>query len=516
MLEQNHTDALQNSSEAEPEQPWQSVIDLAKILSQQNDLNEIFRLIGEKTGALLHAELVLLLLLNPRTQQTVKTMFKAGAAVSSHYHNLQNQISGWILSNNQSLSSPDLQQDPRFSKVSFKDISVKSVMGVPLRVEGLLIGSIILLNKENGDSFTDKDLYWLEAIGGICAPYLRNVRQLQHYFETPLAESSLLAKYEKLGLLGKSKPFIALLLSIEAAARCDVRVLLEGKTGTGKELIARAIHKCCSRSAAPFIAVDCGAIPEHLLESELFGHCKGAFTGAQKERKGLFEEANHGTLFMDEIANLPFEMQAKLLRVLQEGCIRPVGSNKFIQVDVRIISAASASLREQMLQKKFREDLFYRLYVYPITIPSLKERKEDIPLLVNHFLNLYVKQQNKNITHLHQDVMDLFSEQDWTGNIRELENSVQRLVTLTDAQVTILTFSLLPTTLRQEFLNMKNKIAADLENKSLQEKIAEFESALITAALQESAGNQSAAARKLKISVQDLRYKIDKLGIRQE
>lgn len=516
MLEQTTTIAGQNAPEAEKQQLWPSILELGKILSLQKELEEIIRIIGEKTGALLQAELVLLLLLNPRTQQTVKTLFKAGEAVSPRYHNVQNQISGWILANEQSFLSVDLLQDPRFSKAWFKDVSVKSVIGVPLRVEGFLIGSMILLNKEGNESFSQEDLALLEAIAILAAPYLRNVQQLQHYFEAPLPENSLRAKYEKLGLFGKSKTFLTLLHSIEAAARCDVRVLLEGQTGTGKELVARAIHRCSRRSAAPFVAVDCGAIPEHLLESELFGHSKGAFTGAQFERKGLFVEADHGVLFLDEIVNLPLEMQAKLLRVLQEGCIRPVGSNKSVQVDVRIISAASVSLRDQVLQKKFREDLFYRLYVYPINIPSLHDRREDIPLLADHFLRIYCAQQNKQIGALHKEVLDVLCNHAWTGNIRELENTVQRLVTLAPSRAETLTFSIIPKNQREPFTHMQNRRTDRLEKESLQEKLADYEKNLITSALQENEWNQSAAARQLKISVQVLRYKIDKLAIRQE
>ncbi len=516
MIEKKDADALPNVPAAQQEQLWQSIIELAKILGQQNEFDEMIRIVGEKTGALLHAESVLLLLLNPRTQQTVKTLFKAGGAVSPRYHNLQNQISGWILTNQQSLLSANLLQDPRFAKTCFKDVSVKSVIGVPLRVEGFLIGSIIALNKEGNESFLQKDLVFLEAIAVLAAPYLRNVQQLQHYFEAPLPENSLRAKYERLGLFGKSKSFMSLLQSVEAAARCDVRVLLEGQTGTGKELVARAIHQCSRRSEATFIAVDCGAIPEHLLESELFGHSKGAFTGAQFERKGLFAEADHGVLFLDEIVNLPIEMQAKLLRVLQEGCIRPIGSNKSVEVDVRIIAAASVSLRDQVMQKKFREDLFYRLYVYPINIPSLHDRREDIPLLADHFLRNYAEQQNKHIGALHKEVLDVLCNHTWTGNIRELENTVQRLVTLAPAKAETLTFSVLPKNQREPFLQMKNSRDDRLEQKSLQEKLAGYEKDLITSALEENKWNQSAAARQLKISVQALRYKIDKLDIRQK
>jgi transcriptional regulator with GAF, ATPase, and Fis domain len=494
----------------------QDIIELAHILSRQNDLNEIIRLIGEKTTVLLHAEMTLLLLLNPRTQQTVKTLYRGGEAIPPRFHNMQNQISGWILSQNKSFHSTDLLHDPRFNFIRYKEDAITAAIGVPLCVEGFPIGTIILLNKADQPAFSTSDLELLEAIAVIVAPYLRNVKELQHHFETPLPANSLLAKYQKLGLLGKSKSFLALLQSIEAAARCDVRVLLEGQTGTGKELVARAIHRCSSRSEAPFVAVDCGAIPEHLLESELFGHSKGAFTGAHSDRKGLFEEADRGVLYLDEIANLPFDMQAKLLRVLQEGVIRPVGSNKSVQVDVRIISAASMSLRQQMDDKRFREDLFYRLYVYPIHMPSLHDRREDIPQLADHFLRMYAEQQNKKISGLSKDLLDILLLHNWQGNIRELENVMLRLVTLAPLNVELLSLALLPKEQREQFKQMKNSVADRLEKKTMQEKLAAYEKELILAALHENGWHQSATARMLKISVQALRYKMNKLNIHEE
>jgi DNA-binding NtrC family response regulator len=210
--------------------------------------------------------------------------------------------------------------------------------------------------------------------------------------------------------------WIEMLHAVEAAAKCDVRVLLDGKTGTGKELIARSIHNFSSRSDAPFVAIDCGAIPNNLIESELFGHKRGAFTGANTDRAGLFSEANHGTLFMDEINNLPFDMQSKLLRVLQEGEFRPVGSDKIVKTNVRIIAASSIPLKTMVDEKAFREDLFFRLHVYPIDIPDLKERQEDIPILANHFLSRYAKQQNKKTTHFHEEMTEFMKQQPWEGN----------------------------------------------------------------------------------------------------
>ena len=490
------------------------LIELAVILSQQNDLGEIFRVVAQKTVSVLDGETALILMINPSTQHTVKTIVKEGLeTVNPRYRSLQNQVSGWIMMKNQKLISADIKKDTRFSNVNLDDVSIKSVIGVPLQIEGMIIGSLIVLNqKRTDDEFSEADLAYLEQIAAISAPYLRNVEKLQHYFQAPLVESSLQAKYEKFGLLGKSRKFIEMLQAIEAAARCNVRVLLEGQSGTGKELIAQAIHRLSSRNNGPFIAIDCGAIPANLLESELFGHIKGAFTGATYERKGIIEEANHGTLFMDEIVNLPIDMQARLLRVLQENEIRPVGSNKFRKVDVRIIAAASTSLSNLVKKQQFREDLYYRLYVYPIIVPSLAERQDDIPLLVKYFLKKYAEQQSKQATMFHAEVLEYIKYHQWDGNIRELENFVERLVTLASPEMKILNYQIIPEDIRKEF--KKNKPDNNqYVIQSLNENVAAHEEKLIRQALIANKWNQSQAARALKIPVQTLRYKMNKLKI---
>jgi transcriptional regulator with PAS, ATPase and Fis domain len=210
----------------------------------------------------------------------------------------------------------------------------------------------------------------------------------------------------------------------------DVRVLISGESGTGKECIARAIHDGGPRKNGPFVAVDCGALPANLLESELFGYVKGAFTGADRDRKGLFEEAHGGTLFLDEIVNLPMELQAKMLRAIQESEIRPLGSSQVRKVDARIIAAASENVRDEMIAGKFRRDLFYRLNVVNINLPALRERKEDIPLLAEHFLSTMNKKYGKRITGFHADTMAHLAAYAWPGNIRELEHAMERAVVL--------------------------------------------------------------------------------------
>jgi DNA-binding NtrC family response regulator len=356
---------------------------------------------------------------------------------------------------------------------------------------------------------------YLEGIAAIAAPFLRNVHKLKQFFKSPLPEAALIAKYERIGLIGKSQKFRELLHAIEAAARCDVRVLLEGQTGTGKELIARAIHTFGARSNAPFIAIDCGAIPQHLIESELFGHKKGAFTGANFERKGLIAEAHGGTLFMDEIENLPFDMQSKFMRVLQAGEVRPLGSNKTITVDVRIITASSTPLRKLVDSGDFREDLYYRLHVYPISIPDLNERGEDIVLLANHFLRFFSAQQHKKTASFQEIILDFIKQRPWPGNIRELENFVERLVTVTPPDALVIDPLNLSSDLKKELDQFQSGKKSQQGGNSLSERIKAFETQIIRQTLDECHWNQSEAARRLHISEGDIRYKIKKMKIKK-
>lgn len=341
----------------------------------------------------------------------------------------------------------------------------------------------------------------------------RNLQDVQPYFDAPMPETAILAKYEAVGLLGKSKKFVDLLQDIEAAAPCDVRVVLEGQSGAGKELVAHAIHHFSHRCDHPFIAIDCGAIAPNLIESEIFGHVKGAFTSAASDRKGLLADADHGTLFMDEISNLPLDTQAKFMRVLQDGEVRPVGSNKTYKIDVRIISACSIPLHQLVENQNFREDLYYRLHVYPIHVPSLDERPEDIPLLANHFLKKFAAQQNKQAEAFHEVILDFMQLRHWSGNIRELENFVERLVTLATPQTKLLDRGLLPPDLQKEL----NKLAVSHQPpgavKPLYESLAEYEEQLIRQALNGNNWNIPLTARLLRIAEQTLRNKMAKLGI---
>ncbi|MGH7830982.1 MAG: sigma-54-dependent transcriptional regulator, partial [Candidatus Binatia bacterium] len=229
-------------------------------------------------------------------------------------------------------------------------------------------------------------------------------------------------------IVGQSKSMRAVFRLVRMVAKSNATILVQGESGTGKELIARALHQHSERSARPFVAVDCASLPESLLESELFGHMRGAFTGAVSNQKGLFEEAHGGTLFLDEIGETSPVFQLKLLRVLQEGEVRAVGSGKSIQVDVRVIAATNKNLKVEVERKNFREDLFYRLAVVPLALPPLRDRREDIPLLADHFSKKYCKKYRLEPKHLSPRALRLLLEHPWAGNVRELENVIERAI----------------------------------------------------------------------------------------
>ncbi len=300
---------------------------------------------------------------------------------------------------------------------------------------------------------------------------------------------------------------------IEKIASYKTTVLVTGESGTGKELVAKAIHYAGSRKDAPFMAVNCGAIPHELLESELFGHVKGAFTGAMSQHPGLILQANHGTLFLDEIGELPLNLQVKLLRFLQEGEVRKVGDTKTVLVDVRVIAATALNMSEAVEQGHFREDLFYRLNVVPITIPPLRERREDIALLVRHFLKKYTEEMQKDILDISSEAMRLLLAYEWKGNVRELENVIERALVMTEGDRISAEF------LPEELAGTQSEILLKIPEsrllmKSVMKEVNEMaERTLIARALRQTANNRTRAAKLLQISHRALMYKIKEYGM---
>jgi two-component system, NtrC family, response regulator PilR len=311
-------------------------------------------------------------------------------------------------------------------------------------------------------------------------------------------------------IIGQSPKMRAIFELIQTVAPQSSRVLITGESGTGKELVARAIHENSARALAPFITINCGAFPETLLESELFGFMKGAFTGANDNRHGLFQAAHGGTLFMDEIGNMSLTMQVKLYRVLQEGKVRPIGSTEESDVDVRIIAATNKDFEKEIAEGRFREDLYYRLSVIPVHLPSLRERKEDIPLLARHFLEKFRKLMEKPIEGISPEVVRRLETYEWPGNVRELENTMERAVALeTTSEITL---RVLPdriagyasTTAMQG--NGNGDLGFPAEGVDFEKEVAAAERRYLQAALEKSQGIRTQAADLLKISYRSFRH----------
>jgi two-component system, NtrC family, response regulator PilR len=310
-------------------------------------------------------------------------------------------------------------------------------------------------------------------------------------------------------MVGKSEPMRRVFDLCRRVAPARTSVLLLGESGTGKELVARAIHALGPRSAAPFVAVNCGAIPEALLESELFGHTRGAFTGAVAQQSGLFVSAHGGTLFLDEVAELPSAMQVKLLRALQERKIRPVGASEEKSVDVRVVASTNRDLLLAVEEGRFREDLYYRLNVITIHLPPLRERREDVPLLVEHFARVHAAEQKKDIRGVDPAALARLCAYDYPGNVRELENIVERAVTLASAGQ--ITAELLPPLAPRREPAAVAQLPA--EGLALDGFVADLERDLIGQALERTGGSRTEAARLLGITLRSLRYRLDKHGI---
>ncbi len=336
-------------------------------------------------------------------------------------------------------------------------------------------------------------------------------------FENTELKSKLESKYRFDNIIGQSQPIKNVLNMIEKVADTDSTILVSGESGTGKELIAKAIHYNSSRKDKPFVPINCGAIPNELLESELFGHVKGAFTGAISNRQGRFEIANKGTLFLDEIGDLSPNLQVKLLRVLQEKRFEPVGSAKTIESDVRIVTATNVDLAKAVKEGTFREDLFYRLNVIPIQIPPLRERADDIPLLLEHFINKFNQHKGINITGIHPMALDKLKKYAWPGNIRELENFIERVSILRKEGM------IEPSDIPQHFdegtgMTANGQLPIEIPEQGIDfnNAIAAYENQLIINALNKTGWNRNQAAILLRLNRTTLVEKIKKKGLAPE
>ena len=324
-------------------------------------------------------------------------------------------------------------------------------------------------------------------------------------------------KYAFDNIIGGASPMIKIYELVKRVANTKSSVLISGESGTGKELIARAVHYNGPLKDKPFVTVNCGAIPENLMESEMFGHKKGSFTGAIADKKGLFEVAHTGTIFLDELGELPLTMQVKLLRVIQEGTFKRVGGTEDITVDVRVISATNKNLEQEVKGGRFREDLFYRMNVIQIVCPPLRDRKEDIPMLSSHFLEKFSKILGINVKKISNEAMEILRRYQYPGNVRELENIIERTVALEPSAI------ILPESLPKHMLETKEEVSGHIDAHAIQiddtkgielERLtADFERALLIKALEQTGGVKKRAAKLLNISFRSMRYRVDKYSL---
>ena len=421
-------------------------------------------------------------------------------------------IAGWVLRKGQPALVPDTKKDSRFfsGMDQQENFQTRSMICIPLKTRQGIIGVLYALNKIEG-TFSSDDVQMLEIISSPIAIAIENAlmyEELQHHAKRLEQENQRLKvevrnSFGFSEVVGSSPPMRRLFHMVKKIINTRTTVLIQGETGTGKELIAKVIHYNGFLKDKPFVAENCAALSESLLESELFGHVKGAFTGATSDKKGLFEQADGGTIFLDEIGEMPPSMQVKLLRVLQEGRLRPVGSSQTIAVNVRLIACTNRKLEEDVCKGIFREDLFYRINVFPITMPPLRERKEDIALLVNYFFKKFSSRFNTAPPSITPYALELLMRYDWPGNVRELQNEIERAMAMAGPNHPITALEL-----SDRIKPHKGFESKEHGKETLPEVIERIEKQMIIEALSKSKGNRSQAARSLGITRQGLLNKI--------
>lgn len=391
----------------------------------------------------------------------------------------------------------DVQSDPNISQFQSVQLqNIKSVLGVPIIKDERVWGVVLVDSRMNRKEFNEENLVFLDFFSNIVSLALDKISKLENLErENLLLRNRLEATKSIPDLIGESQAMKKLSLLINKVAKTDATVLLLGESGTGKELIAKAIHNLSDRREKPYLAQFCGSIPDTLLESELFGYKRGAFTGAHTDKKGLFEVASDGTFFLDEIADISLALQAKLLRVLQSKEIMRLGDTKVIHVDARVIAATNKDLKQLVKENKFREDLFYRLNVFPINIPPLRERIGDVPLLTNHFIKKF---SDKEIT-VDPRTMRMLEEYSWPGNVRQLENVIQRAIILCEDN------RLLP-----EHIILEE----DSDDSNFKGTLREFEKILLLKRLKMYDNNRTATAKSLGVSVRWVQLKLKEMNIK--
>lgn len=422
-------------------------------------------------------------------------------------------VTGKVIEEGKPVIIPQIGEEPHFLNKtrSRGDITRKNIsfICVPIKLGLETLGAITVDRPFSGDDDFSRDVRLLSIIASMFAQSikLKNILEDEKNLltENIKLKDELKEKYNIHNMIGNSSSMHLVYENIIQVAHANVTVLIRGESGTGKELVAHAIHYNSPRAKKPFVKINCGAIPENLLETEFFGHEKGAFTGATDRKKGKFEVADGGTIFLDEIGELPPSLQVKLLRVLQEKEIERVGGIDTIKVNVRIIAATNENLEEAIQKNRFREDLYYRLNVFPIYMPSLRERKTDILLLADHFLMKYARENNKPITRISTLAIDLLNSYHWPGNVRELQNCLERAVLVCNGD-TIQATHLPPTLQRVDTVDSHEKV-------SLAHQVENFEKELIIDALKKTRGIKAKAAQYLSTTERILGYKMKQYAL---
>jgi Nif-specific regulatory protein len=420
--------------------------DLSCAFGAQLDLDELIPMVVGRCREVLNAEGASLLLLDGRSNELYfPYVSERDPAVERQLVGLRfpadKGIAGEVLRNGKARHVRDASADGRFyDRIdAATGMRTRELLAVPLRSKHGPIGVLEVVNPLGARSFDADDLVFLEALAGSVAVALDNARmhaelkarEVRLRTQIGALRRDLARRDSFTEIIGVSEPMREVFRLMESAASTSIAVLIEGETGTGKELVARAIHRSSDRAEGPFVAVNIAALSGDLLESELFGHMRGAFTGAIKDRIGLFEAAHGGTILLDEIGDLPLAMQVKLLRVLQEGEVTPVGASEPRKVDVRVMSATNADLQAAAQAGRFRDDLYFRIAAFPLTLPPLRERREDLALLIDHFVARTAKRHGKRIAGIENAAFEVLAQHRWPGNVRELENEIERAAALT-------------------------------------------------------------------------------------
>ncbi|MDR2211075.1 MAG: sigma 54-interacting transcriptional regulator [Spirochaetaceae bacterium] len=483
------------------------------INSKFTDLHSLLAQILESATRLCQGEASSLMLVNKETKELYfeVALGSKSAEIAKYTVKLDEGIAGWVATHNKSLMVNDVENDKRHSKKISDQLGYpsKTMIAVPMRIKDECIGVIELLNKRGGNYFTQDDLEWLEILANQAALAIQNTQTFERArSEIDLLQTELRNNRGYHTLIAKSPVILEKLEIIDRVAQTDSSVLILGESGVGKELIAEQIHLRSPRSSAPFIRVNCAALPESLLESELFGHVKGAFTNAIQNRQGRFELADGGTIFLDEIGDLPLALQAKLLRVIQQKTFEKVGSNVSITVDVRILAATNRDIEAMVERGEFRNDLYYRINVLPIYIPPLRQRPEDIPELAGFFLKKYRTEIKKQFEGFSNEAMEFMLSYSWPGNIRELENSIERACVIGKGPW-----------IQKEDLFLRNLSAIPDHtgegSRNLKNAINTFKAHFIQKVLEENNWNQTETARILGIQRTYLSRLIKELSIKE-